>query len=336
MKEFTIRSSDGKTDLACYKWEPELAPGEKPKAVLQIIHGMSEYLMRYEDFATWLSIHGIVVVGDDHLGHGKTAKTKDDLGYFGKRDGWLHFVKDEHLLRKHVQADYPDVPYIIMGHSMGSFILRALLAMEDTKGLAGAVIMGTAGNNKALGGGHAFAKTLRRINGDKNRSKLITMMAFGSYTRKIKNPVNTWAWLSRDENIAIKAYNDPMHNWRFTLAGYCDLFSMLEFIQTDACMKAYNKDLPMLLVSGWEDPVGNYGQGPAEVADRLENFGCNVNLVLYEDMRHEVLNEIGKLTVWEDIRDYIFDMADGNCVREDIDVRLHPENCSCPECSPKQ
>ncbi|MBR5756491.1 MAG: alpha/beta fold hydrolase [Firmicutes bacterium] len=314
MKEFRIKSSDGVSNLACYIWDDVEG---SPKAVLQIIHGMCEYVMRYDAFAKYLNSQGILVVGDDHIGHGKSVEKPEDLGYFGPRDGWLHLVQDEHLLRKTMQADYPDVPYIMLGHSFGSFIIRAYLALQSTKGLSGAIVMGTAGHNGALAAGHKLCKLLRKTEGERTRSKLITAMAFGSYTKRIKNPVNTWAWLSTDDEICIKAHNDPMHNWMFTLAGYDDMFSILEFVGGDACMKAYDKELPILLVSGWEDPVGNYGKGPAEIAERLENLGCNINMVLYEGMRHEVLNEIGKEAVWEDMRDYILDMADGNCTKDE-------------------
>ncbi len=314
MKAFRIKSSDGTRNLACYLWDDVEG---SPKAVLQIIHGMSEYVMRYDDFAKYLNSQGIVVVGDDHIGHGKSVESPDDLGYFGSRDGWLHLVQDEHSLRKTVQADFPDVPYIMMGHSFGSFIMRAYLAMQSIKGLSGAIVMGTAGHNNALAAGHKLTKILRKAEGERTRSNLITVMAFGSYTKRIKNPVNTWAWLSSDDEVCIKAYNDPMHNWEFTLAGYDDMFSMLEFINKDVCMNAYDKELPILIVSGWEDPVGSYGQGPAELAEKLEKLGCNINLVLYEGMRHEVLNEIGKEAVWEDMRDYILDMADGNCTKDE-------------------
>ena len=316
MREFSIPSSDGKTKLACYIWEPVLAPGEKPKAVVQIVHGMCEYVMRYDSFAVWLAAQGIVVVGDDHIGHGKSAATEEDRGYFGPRDGWLYFVKDEDLLRKTVQADYPDVPYIIFGHSMGSFITRAYLSLEDTKGLAGAIVMGTSGTHKTMKSGHELTRQLRKVEGDRARSTLITVRAFGTYTIKIKHPVNTWAWLSRDEQVCIDAYNDPMHNWEFTLAGYDDMFTMLEFINTDTCIKNYDKELPILIVSGWEDPVGNYGQGPAEVTEKLDDWGCNVKLILYEDMRHELLHEIDKEVVWDDMRDAIFDMACGRFSQE--------------------
>jgi len=309
MTVFRINSSDGKTKLYCQEWVPE----GKPRAILQIIHGMNEYIDRYKDFAEWLCSQGIMVVGDDHIGHGHSVSSPDDFGYFGSYDGWKHMVEDEHIIRKYVQESYPDIPYIMLGHSFGSFIMRGYLATQDTTGLSGAIVMGTAGSNPALGAGLTLTKALRKLQGERKRSKLITAMAFGSYTKRIDKPVNHYAWLTHDDSICLNVTKDDLYMYTFTLAGYEDMFNILKFVNSDEWYQKVPKNLPILLCAGWDDPVGNYGKGPAEVCDRLEEAGCNTNMVLYENMRHEILNEIGKDKVWDDMLGYILDMADGIC-----------------------
>jgi len=309
MTVFRLNSSDGKTKLYCQEWLPE----GKPRAILQIIHGMNEYIDRYKDFAEWLSKQGIMVVGDDHIGHGHSASCEDELGFFGPCDGWKHMIEDEDILRKTIQKAYPDVPYIMHGHSFGSFLLRGYLAMCDCSSLSGAIIMGTAGSNPALGIGMSLVKALRKSQGERKRSKFITAMAFGSYFKKIKNPVNSYAWLSHDDEMLKSLENDKLYRYTFTLAGYEDMFNTLKYVNSEEWYERVPRDLPLLLCAGWDDPVGNYGKGPAEVCEKLEDAGCNTNMVLYENMRHEILNEIGKEGVWDDMLGYILDMADGVC-----------------------
>ncbi|MDO5331146.1 MAG: alpha/beta hydrolase, partial [Bacillota bacterium] len=289
MLENTFKSTDGKTTVHWYKWDVE-----NPVAVLQIVHGMSEYIERYDVLAKYLNEHGIVVVGNDHIGHGKSVESQDDWGYFGESDGWKVFVQDTEELRKMVKSEYPDIPYFILGHSMGSFVTRAWLKMFG-EGIDGAIIMGTAGSNPALGAGRAISKLLRTFKGGRHRSKLVTAMAFGSYNKRIPNAKSYNDWLTRDDEIVASYRKDPACGFSFTLSGYIDLFNLLEYIQGDQWASSVQKDLPMLFVAGGEDPVGSYGAGPAEVVDRLNAAGCeDVSLIIYDGMRHEVLNEIGK------------------------------------------
>lgn len=305
MTESTFKSTDKRSTVHWYKWDVE-----KPVAVLQIIHGMCEYIERYAAFAEYLNSFGIVVVGNDHIGHGKSVDSPKDYGYFGKEDGWKHFVEDVEQLRTIVKAEYPDIPYFIMGHSMGSFVCRSWLRMFG-KGVDGAIIMGTAGANPAVGVGKTLAKLIRGVKGERHISKLITAMAFGSYNKQIPNAKTNNDWLSRDEEVVKKYISDPACRFTFTVSGYIDLFNLLTFIQGD-WYKEVPKDLPMLLVAGDADPVGAYGKGPAEVAEGLKEAGCeDVSLILYEGMRHEILNEFGKEAVMEDIKMFILDEENG-------------------------
>ncbi len=305
MENFKILSSNGKTQLECTEWKPYA----EPKAILQIVHGMCEYVGRYDAFAQFLNKENILVVGDDHLGHGHSAD--EGYGYFGEQDGWKRLIDDECLLAKTMQEKYPNVPYILLGHSMGSFIARGVLATETAKTFSGAIIMGTAGTNNAINLGLTIIKLLRKIKGSKSHSKLITGMAFGSYLKNIENPVNNSAWLSHDDNVCISHATDPMCKFTFTLAGYEDLFRLLKYINSDEWYAKLPQNLPILVTSGWEDPVGDYGKGPAEVVEKIKKANCEVAAIFYEGMRHEILNEIGKETVYDDMLAFILDASEG-------------------------
>ena len=301
MTEKTFLSKDGKSNIHYYVWEPE---GE-PKAILQIVHGMAEHMERYAPFAEYLNGFGVLVCGEDHIGHGKSSAPKD-WGYMGEDNGWKIMVQDVEQLHQIITVQYMDVPYFILGHSMGSFITRAWLAKFGT-GIDGAVIMGTAGTNPVLGVAKTMVSAVRKFKGSRHISKTITKAAFGSYNKRIPGNRTPYDWLTRDDKIVDKYIDDPACGFTFTAAGYADLFNIIGYVSSDDWYGLVPKDLPILLVSGSEDPVGNYGEGPAEVAEKLQEIGCtDVSLILYEDMRHEILNEIGKETVMDDIRRFIF------------------------------
>jgi len=298
--ESTFLSADEKTNIHYYQSDRT----ESPKAILQIVHGMSEYFGRYEGFAEYLNENGILVIGHDHLGHGRSANP-EDYGYFGPKGGWKTWIEDVHILRNKIQKEYPDVPYFILGHSMGSLILRAYL-IKYSEGLAGAILTGTAGKNRLNGIGLFLVRVLRKIYGDRHRSHFVHNLAFGSNNKRVKTPKNEFEWLSTDERISNKYADDPMCNFIFTLAGFTDLFSLLAFVSTDDWAEKIPLELPVLLASGLMDPVGKYGKGPSEVCESLSEAGkSNVSLFLYEDMRHEILNEKGRAAVYGDMKDFI-------------------------------
>ena len=199
---------------------------------------------------------------------------------------------------------------------MGSFLCRAWLAKYGQRTfsdgqLHGSVICGTAGSNPALGAGLALCKAIRKVKGSRHKSKLLTAMAFGSYVKGIDDPRTNYDWLSHDEAL-VDAYDaDPMCGFTFTVAGYQDLFSLLQYIAEEQCYSAMPKDLCYLLIAGLEDPVGNYAKGVIEVKEKMEAAGCSdVSQIIYEGMRHEIHNEIEKEIVWEDLRDFCLDMAE--------------------------
>lgn len=294
-----FESSDGKTVVYWNLWTPD----DKPVVeVLQITHGMCEYIDRYEDFALYLNKYGIAVAGADQLGHGKTGEGSH--GYMGEQNGWQHMVEDMEILHKAIKEEFPGVPVTVMGHSMGSFITRAWMAKYGSEA-SKLIIMGTAGKNPASAIGIKLVQMLRKKQGGKGRSSLITNIAFGSYNKQIKPQRTSHDWLTRENAIVNKYLKDPYCTFTFTLAAYEDLFRVLDYVNSKDWYQKVPKDRRILMLSGWEDPVGNYGKGPIQVFEKLKEAGCDVGLLLYEDMRHEVLNEIGKEAVYKEIKEFI-------------------------------
>ena len=302
MEQFRMLSKDGKTKLACYCVFPE---GE-PRAVVQIVHGMCEYFGRYEDYAKTLAKAGILVVGHDHLGHGNTAPTPDDLGFTAKGGGADFLVEDVFALTEKVKEDYPDAPVILFGHSMGSFIAREVLARHGDAYRA-AIICGTGGPEAPAGAGKAMAKTIMTFCGERHRSKMLKNIAFTGYYKMIEKgePVN--AWLTHDKAVVDKYNSDPFCAYIFTVRAYHDLFTLVAWANAKDWAGKLPKDLPVLVTAGEEDPVGAFGKGPRTVADRMTGAGMkNVTLKMFPGMRHEILNEIGKEKVYRELNEWIF------------------------------
>lgn len=302
MKENKIASSDGKNMLHVYIWEPE----EKPVAILQISHGMCEHMKRYDDFANYMNANGVLVIGNDHLGHGNTAKDDNDLGYFGPGKSKT-VVDDLNEVTKFAKANYgDDLPYFLFGHSMGSFMARRYIMTYGSK-LTGAIISGTGSQpGIVLAGGKMVAGIIGAIKGDRYRSPLLKGMAFGAYNKRIDNPRTVSDWLSKDEQIVDIYENDKFCKYDFTVDGYKTLFDSISFIQQTENIKKIPKNLPIFFISGTEDPVGNYGKGVEEVFDSYEAAGItDLEIMLYHDGRHEMLNEIEREGVYEDINNWI-------------------------------
>lgn len=286
-KEFTFPSVSGLADIHCASYLPK---NGEVKAVLQIAHGMAEHLERYEKFAGVLCENGVALYINDHLGHGKSVKNDDELGYFGEKDGWKSFVNDSHELTKIAKSENPNKPYILFGHSMGSFVARAY-SLWYSADIDGAVYCGTAGPNPAAGAGLAVAKLVTKLKGDHYRSKVIDKMGFGTYNSKFEGRT-AFDWLSRDNFEVDKYIADKYCGFLFTAPGYGDLFSILKFVSSDEWFSGLSKELPVLLISGAMDPVGGYSKGINQVYDTLKAKGkTNVQRILYPDGRHEILNE---------------------------------------------
>lgn len=302
-EEFYFDSRDGEHKIHAIKWIPE---AEKPVCILQIVHGMSEYIDRYDDFAKYLADKGILVVGDDHLGHGKSVAPGEPYGYFCKEDAATVLVRDEHRLKKIMQEKYPGIPYLILGHSMGSFITRNYL-MRYGSGINGALIVGTGMQSKpTLLCARALAAIQKVFCGEKHVSRLVDKAAFGVYNKKIESPKTSFDWLSRNEENVRKYIDDPMCGFIFTVNGFQTLFKLIYNLHDTEKLKKMPLNLPIFFLSGTDDPVGNYGKSVEMVYQSFRGIGMeNVQMKLYPEDRHEILNEVDKEDVYGDIYRWI-------------------------------
>ena len=287
-KEFTFPSVSGLCDISAVSFVPE--DESSIKAVIQIAHGMAEHKERYFKFMETLCDNGFAVYINDHLGHGKSVKNDDELGYFGKTDGWMNFIGDCRKLMEIAQSEHPGKPYIFFGHSMGSFVSRYFSA-KYADDLTGAVFCGTAAPNPAAAAGILVAKLVGAVKGSHHRSKLIDGMAFGTYNKRTQQRT-AFDWLTRDDDIVDQYIADPYCGFLFTAYGYRDMLTLLSNVSKKEWFETYSKKLPVLLIAGKEDPVGPYGDGVQKVADMLKAAGKdNVTIHLYDGARHEILNE---------------------------------------------
>lgn len=278
----------------------------EPRGIIQIIHGMEEYVERYEDFASFMTSNGFIVTGEDHLGHGGSVAEGGITGYFCEQDPATVIVRDVHRLKKITQEKFPGLPIIIMGHSMGSFIARNYIYRYGT-GINMAIIMGTGSTPGALlFAGRTVAKLISLFKGSKCKSSFMDKMSFGSYCKRIDNPKTPYDWLSVNSENVDKYIADPMCGFGFTAGGYLALFELIKRMQKGTNLEAVPKNLPLLFVAGEEDPVGNYGEGVKTAVESYKNAGVrDITMKLYPGDRHEILNEDDRDVVKEDILEWI-------------------------------
>lgn len=298
-KELYFDSRDNVSKIHAVQWIPDT---DKPICILQIIHGMAEYVDRYDSFAQFMADKGILVVGEDHLGHGNSVVEGKPCGYFCEQDAATVVVRDSHRLKKMIQQEYPGVPYIILGHSMGSFILRNYLLRYGT-GIQAAIIVGTGTQpGISLLAGKAIAAVQKAVYGAEHKSRLLNAICFLGYTSKIKNKSTAMDWLSKDESVVEAYLKDEKCGFTFTVNGFQTLFELIGRLNKKENLHKMPKDLPVLFASGTADPVGNYGKGVKMVCRSFLDTGMkNVQMKLYEDGRHEILNETDKRKVYDDI-----------------------------------
>ena len=303
-KNIYYPSTDGKTQIHAIVWEPD----GKPKAILQIIHGMVEFIDRYDDFAKYLNKHGFLVAGEDHLGHGESVQSDEYHGYFGE-EGNAHVIADIHHLREILQKEYPDTPYLMLGHSMGSFLIRQYITEKGcayADGLKGVIVMGTAWQPAPV---LAMGKLMAKLMGTKKVGKsaeLIDKMSFGSYLKRIENPKTISDWLTKDDEVVTWYRKQPWCTFHFSPNAYYNMFLGMQKAHDIERMKKLPAGLPILFCAGAEDPVGNWGEGVRKAyMVYTENTPCEVSIKLYDDDRHEILNELDKDQVYEDMREFL-------------------------------
>ncbi len=296
IKEYSFKSASGLGDIYAKSYMPD---DGNVKAIFQIAHGMAEHSDRYEYFAQKLCDAGYAVFINNHLGHKKSVKNDDFLGFFGDKNGWENLVKDQRTLTEIARKEIQNVPVIMFGHSMGSFVCRAYTA--EYHDVDAAIYCGTGGPNPAAGIGIAVARAVGRVKGVMYRSKLIDKMAFGSYNKRFPGRTS-FDWLTKDESIVDKYIDDKYCGFMFTTAGYEDLFSILNHVSKKDWAQKVPEKLPVLLISGADDPVGSYGAGVKKVYEMLvDSNHSDVELKLYDSDRHEILNELDRDKVMADI-----------------------------------
>lgn len=300
---FTFPSRDGFHTIHAMKWQSDEV---EPVGILQLIHGMAEYVARYEEVAVHFAEKGFIVVGDDHLGHGDTAKEYGDYGFFCKNDPVTVLVRDEHRLKKIVQKDHEGLPYFILGHSMGSLILRNYLCRYGS-GIDGAVICGTAHYGRlSLFVGKLLTGILKIAGKEKNKSALLDEVMFGSFNKRTEKRT-AFDWICSDERVVDSYMNDPSCGFLFTVNGYDTLIELIKKLNKRSYLSKMPKKLPVLFISGAEDPVGNYGKAVQDVYDTFLHLDLTkVQIKLYNDARHELLNEKQKMQVYEDVSNWLF------------------------------
>ena len=276
------------------------------KATLLILHGMAEHSGRYADFAQFLADHGVAVATYDHLGHGKTVKTADDLGFFGDEHPVQSLLKDVIIMADALKNRYPDVPHFVMGHSMGSFIARNVLK-HHAHNFTGAILMGTADANP-------LTKVLLPVNklmakfASRKRNPAFSNIMNKVLNSQLKNRISSsdFAWLNQDP-AAIAIYEaDPLTGFDFTNNGFMTLFSLMETGLNKGWATTISKNFPMLFVSGENDPIGEMGKGVRKVVTRLDKQNFNhIDMLLYPNMRHEPLHEKDHQAVYQDILKWI-------------------------------
>ncbi len=299
MQEFHLPSNDKHNNLHVVLWD-DVA---EPKGLIQISHGMIEYVQRFDPFAKYLNRHGYIVIGNDHLGHGYTASCDEDLGYFCEKNMSQTVVDDLHSVTEYAKEAYPDLPVFLFGHSMGSFMARRYLSTYGHE-LNGAIISGTGYQPSiVLLAGKLLAAITKIVKGDRYRPQLLKNISFSSYNKRIPNAKTANDWLTRDPDI-VKAYNkDKFCTYSFTVNGYRTLFEVISYIQKKSNIKKIPRRLPVLFVSGMEDPVGAYGKGVKKVYRSYVKSGMrHVKIRLYQDDRHELTNELDKQTVYKEIK----------------------------------
>ena len=300
--EFYFPSKDGNTEIHTIEWKPE---GEV-RAVLQICHGMVEYIKRYDEFAQFLCEKGFYVVGNDHLGHGKSVQSKSEYGFFEKKYGNACVLGDIHTLRQRTVKKYPETPYFMLGHSMGSSLLRQYIQMYGN-GLSGVVLMGVVTDHRRSS--LLFVKQLCRlmaaVRGWHYRSRMVDELVTGSFNKKFKPSVTRADWITSDKEHLDAYVTDPLCSFMFTVNAYYSMMAGMLGMQKKENISMIPKSLPVLFVSGAEDPVGNFGKGVRKVCEIYKSAGLrDVPLKLYEGDRHEILNETNREQVYQELYEW--------------------------------
>lgn len=293
--------SSGRGIIHARRWEPE----GQVKGIVQLIHGIAEHSKRYHEFAEYLNSLGYLVVAEDHMGHGRSGGKACIRGFF--YGGWFKAVEDSYQLLESTKSEFPGIPYYVFGHSMGSFMARTLLIQYPNAGIAGAIICGTGWMPEAvLKSGYTMAKLVCGRDNEKKHSPMLHKLMFGSYNKKVEHPRTDFDWLSRDASIVDAYIADPNCGFPETAGLARDMLEGILYIQKTANMKKMNMSVPVLFIAGGADPVGDYGKGVIKAANKFKTIGMKrISSKIYPLCRHEILNEINRQEVYQDISNWL-------------------------------
>lgn len=296
--EFTFPSADGKTAIHAVEWLPE----NRPRAVLQISHGVAEYILRYEPLAEYLTDRGFAVAGHDHLGHGGSVAPGGARLYFGPKGSWNWVVDDIYTRFCLLKKRFPDVPLFLLGHSMGSFLARTYL-IRCPGTVDGAVIMGTGQMSPALvAAGRAVAALERRRVGEDQISPVVDRLAFGAYNSRFAPNRTGFDWLSLNEENVDRYIADPLCGGNASIGLFREMLWGLRFIADPKNLRKMNANTPVLFISGAMDPVGDCGRGVRRAYRSFLKAGArDVSIQLYPELRHEILNEACREDICRDL-----------------------------------
>ena|SRR5690554_167631 len=299
---FFIKAEDNK-ELFIHYWRPS---DDHCKGIIQISHGMAEHGKKYEEFAQHMVEEGYGVYANDHRGHGKTAGSLEETGFFAHHSGWSRVVDDMALLKTHIKNQWGELPLFLFGHSMGSLLSRNFI-MEYSKGIKGVILSGTSGNPGIIvDAGRALAKLEGILKGKRSRSVHLNNLTFGSYNKEFKPNETDFDWLSRDQKEVKKYIDDPFCGGIFSCGFFYDLLTGIKVIHKKENINKIPKHLPILLISGERDPVGNGGKGILEVYREYKLAGIEtIKYILYPEARHELLKELNRRQVMEDVKNWM-------------------------------
>jgi len=298
MTEFTFLSSDGKSNVYCREYRPD---GEA-KAVVQIAHGIAEHIGRYDDFSRFLADNGYIVVGNDHLGHGRSLVPGLEQGTYGEGGTWEKVVEDMKTLHDTTAGRFRGKPYFLFGHSMGSFLARTYI-IRNRSGLDGAVLSGTGQQAKALvSAGLALSEMEIKRHNVNYTSELLNKIAFGKYNDSFGHTRTPYDWISRDEAVVDEYIADPMSAYVPSAGLFREMMRGIRFITNRKNVARMKKTLPVLFMSGDRDPVGENGKGVIRAYKSFLKAGMtDVTMKLYHEGRHEMLNELNRDEVFRDV-----------------------------------
>lgn len=307
IRQIEFKSTNGSDTVLGWLY----TPAEMIRGVVQLSHGMAEHMGRYHDFMRYLAQNGYAAAGIDQIGHGRSAKN-EQYGFFSNEDGWKILIDDQYKFNKIIRSEVPGARCALLGHSMGSLVAR-LYAAKYPQSISGLIISGTARGGLRVEVAIQAANRSAKKFGSGHTDRGLYRMAFGGYNDRFEPNRTAYDWLSRDAEAVQHYVDDPKCGFVLTAAAYRDLFILTRNANGKRCLEATKQDMPVLLISGTMDPVGEYGRGPREVYSRFIKAGMtDVEMVLYEGGRHEMLNEVNRTQVYE-------------CIREWLDVRLPQE-----------